>query len=212
MKRLSGEVSMNTNVQELDPTTNLDLSGDQLREMLYKMHLIRAFEEAAFEQYAAGKVHGTMHLAIGQEATGVGSIAALRPDDQIASTHRGHAHGTCHAQLGTLPQDGREGPARDEADERVYRGGQGVGEGHQHNGGRGAGDQKGRDDEDLEAGRRPTEAPQGKTGDPRALPRDTVVEPSGDARADLLTIVSGGRASLAALGASRSLLLGPTVA
>ncbi|MCB9102427.1 MAG: dehydrogenase [Anaerolineales bacterium] len=66
--------------------------------MLYKMYLIRTFEEAAFEQFAAGKVHGTMHLAIGQEATGVGTIAALRPDDQIASTHRGHAHAIAKGQ------------------------------------------------------------------------------------------------------------------
>lgn len=89
---------MKTNVQKLDATTEIDLSPDQLREMLYKMYLIRAFEEAAFEQFAAGKVHGTMHLAIGQEATGVGAIAALRPDDQIASTHRGHAHAIAKGQ------------------------------------------------------------------------------------------------------------------
>ena len=81
-----------------DPTTEIDLSADQLRQMLYKMHLVRAFEEAAFEQFAAGKVHGTMHLAIGQEATAIGSIASLRPDDQIASTHRGHAHAIAKGQ------------------------------------------------------------------------------------------------------------------
>ena len=62
---------MSTNQKEQDAATELDLSADQLREMLYKMYLIRAFEEAAFDQFAAGKVHGTMHLAIGQEATGV---------------------------------------------------------------------------------------------------------------------------------------------
>lgn len=89
---------MNVNVQELDTTTDIDLSADQLRDMLYKMHLIRAFEEAAFAQFAAGKVHGTMHLAVGQEATAVGAIAALRPDDQIASTHRGHAHAVAKGQ------------------------------------------------------------------------------------------------------------------
>lgn len=51
-----------------------------------------AFEEAAFEQYGAGKAHGTMHLCIGQEATAIGAIAALRVDDLITSTHRGHGH------------------------------------------------------------------------------------------------------------------------
>ena len=89
---------MDPKITTLEASTRLDLSAEQLREMLYKMHLIRAFEEAAFEQYAAGKVHGTMHLAIGQEATGVGSIAALQPDDQIASTHRGHAHAIAKGQ------------------------------------------------------------------------------------------------------------------
>ena len=89
---------MDTNVTEQNAIIEIDLSADQLRNMLYKMYLIRAFEEAAFEQFAAGKVHGTMHLAIGQEATAVGSIATLRPDDQIASTHRGHAHAIAKGQ------------------------------------------------------------------------------------------------------------------
>lgn len=89
---------MSIKEQEQDVTTELDLSADQLREMLYKLYLIRAFEEAAFEQFSVGKVHGTMHLAVGQEATGVGAIAALRPDDQIASTHRGHAHAIAKGQ------------------------------------------------------------------------------------------------------------------
>ncbi len=89
---------MSTKEKDQDAATELDLSADQLREMLYKMYLIRAFEESAFDQFAAGKVHGTMHLAIGQEATGVGSIAALLPDDQIASTHRGHAHAIAKGQ------------------------------------------------------------------------------------------------------------------
>jgi 2-oxoisovalerate dehydrogenase E1 component len=61
-------------------------------EIYYRMLLTRAFEEAAWQQYGLGKVHGTMHLCVGQEAVGIGAIAALRPDDYIVSTHRGHAH------------------------------------------------------------------------------------------------------------------------
>lgn len=76
----------------------IDLSPDQLTEMLYQMYLIRAFEEAAFQQYAAGQVHGTMHLFIGEEAVAVGAMAALRPDDQITSTHRGHGHAIAKGQ------------------------------------------------------------------------------------------------------------------
>jgi pyruvate dehydrogenase E1 component alpha subunit len=56
------------------------------------MYTIRTFEEMAEQLYALGKVHGTMHLSIGMEASAVGAIAALRPDDYILSTHRGHGH------------------------------------------------------------------------------------------------------------------------
>jgi pyruvate dehydrogenase E1 component alpha subunit len=59
---------------------------------LRQMRRIRAFEEQAEKSYMAGKIHGTMHLSIGQEAAAVGSIGALAPDDYILSTHRGHGH------------------------------------------------------------------------------------------------------------------------
>lgn len=81
-----------------DSTTEIDLSVEKLREMLYQMYLIRDFEEAAQQQYYAGKVHGTMHLFIGEEAVAVGACAALRPDDQITSTHRGHGHAIAKGQ------------------------------------------------------------------------------------------------------------------
>jgi pyruvate dehydrogenase E1 component alpha subunit len=60
--------------------------------MLQKMCEIRYFEEKAEELYVRGQVHGTMHLSIGQEASSVGSIAALRPEDLIIHHHRGHGH------------------------------------------------------------------------------------------------------------------------
>lgn len=68
------------------------LSTDQLIAMLRTMLLIRAFEEKADELFSLGKVHGTMHLSMGQEAVATGVCAALRPDDYILSTHRGHGH------------------------------------------------------------------------------------------------------------------------
>jgi pyruvate dehydrogenase E1 component alpha subunit len=76
----------------------LDLPRERLIEWLYQMHLIRAFEETVEQLYAAGKMHGTMHLSIGQEAVAVGAIAALRPDDYITSTHRGHGHAIAKGQ------------------------------------------------------------------------------------------------------------------
>ncbi|GAB4445170.1 MAG: alpha-ketoacid dehydrogenase subunit alpha/beta [Anaerolineae bacterium] len=74
------------------------LPRERLTGMLYQMYLIRAFEEAAHQLYLAGKVHGTMHLYVGEEAVAVGAIAALRPDDWITSTHRGHGHAIAKGQ------------------------------------------------------------------------------------------------------------------
>ncbi len=68
------------------------LDRETLRTALHRMHLIRKFEEVAEASYARGLIHGTMHLSIGQEASAVGSILALRADDYILSTHRGHGH------------------------------------------------------------------------------------------------------------------------
>jgi len=70
----------------------MTLSEAKKRELLRQMYTIRAFEEKAEQLYTLGKIHGTMHLSIGMEASAVGSIAALRPDDLILSTHRGHGH------------------------------------------------------------------------------------------------------------------------
>jgi TPP-dependent pyruvate/acetoin dehydrogenase alpha subunit len=68
------------------------LTAADFREALRKMHLIRYFEEKAESLYALGKIHGTMHLSIGQEASAVGACLALKPEDTILSTHCGHGH------------------------------------------------------------------------------------------------------------------------
>jgi pyruvate dehydrogenase E1 component alpha subunit len=72
----------------------MDQPGDLSlqHKMLKLMHTIRAFEEKAEELYALGKIHGTMHLSIGMEASAVGAVLALKPDDLMLSTHRGHGH------------------------------------------------------------------------------------------------------------------------
>jgi len=69
-------------------TANKDLA----RSLLRQMYLTRAFEEQAERSYMEGKVHGTMHLSIGQEASAVGSISTLNTGDYILSNHRGHGH------------------------------------------------------------------------------------------------------------------------
>jgi pyruvate dehydrogenase E1 component alpha subunit len=68
------------------------LDAETIVDALYRMCLIRAFEEKAESLYAMGRIHGTMHLSIGQEASAVGACLALQPDDYILSTHRGHGH------------------------------------------------------------------------------------------------------------------------
>lgn len=69
-----------------------DLSTDALREMYMKMLYTRRFEEKVAYFFSRGMVHGTTHLCIGQEASAVGAIAALKPDDWMTATHRGHGH------------------------------------------------------------------------------------------------------------------------
>ncbi|GAC1393010.1 MAG: pyruvate dehydrogenase (acetyl-transferring) E1 component subunit alpha [Ktedonobacteraceae bacterium] len=68
------------------------LTRTQLLEMHYKMALLRRFEEKSAEEYTRGKIGGFMHLYIGQEAIGVGSITTLRPDDKILCSYREHGH------------------------------------------------------------------------------------------------------------------------
>ncbi|MBI4589646.1 MAG: thiamine pyrophosphate-dependent dehydrogenase E1 component subunit alpha [Candidatus Rokubacteria bacterium] len=65
---------------------------DQLLEMYTAMVRIRRFEERVRELYANGRIPGFIHLSIGQEAVAVGVCAALRRDDYLLSTHRGHGH------------------------------------------------------------------------------------------------------------------------
>lgn len=64
----------------------------ELKEIFYKMLIIRRFEEKAAEMYARGKIGGFLHLYIGQEAVGVGAISALREDDYVISAYREHGH------------------------------------------------------------------------------------------------------------------------
>jgi acetoin:2,6-dichlorophenolindophenol oxidoreductase subunit alpha len=57
-----------------------------------RMLLIRRFEEEMHRLFLRGEVHGTTHLAAGQEAIPVGVCQVLRPDDYVAGTYRGHGH------------------------------------------------------------------------------------------------------------------------
>ncbi len=70
----------------------MHVSPESQREMLRTMQTIRRFEERASAEYHAGNIYGVVHCYVGEEAVAAGVCAALNPDDQIISTHRGHGH------------------------------------------------------------------------------------------------------------------------
>jgi pyruvate dehydrogenase E1 component alpha subunit len=70
----------------------MDLTRDQQLAMHRSMVRIRLFEETAGKLMETGRMPGFLHLYVGQEAVAVGVCEALRVDDYISSTHRGHGH------------------------------------------------------------------------------------------------------------------------
>jgi len=95
---------------------------DALLTMYASMVRVRLFEERVRELFQHGRIPGFLHTSVGQEAVAVGVAAALRPDDYVLSTHRGHGHliakggslrglmaelygkanGVCHGKGGTM--------------------------------------------------------------------------------------------------------------
>jgi len=88
------------NVGALKPSTDQALTGaqsttDERERWLHayeQMLKIRIFEEHVNELYTSAKMPGLAHLYSGEEAVAVGVCEALRRDDYITSTHRGHGH------------------------------------------------------------------------------------------------------------------------
>src|SRR5881398_3160811 len=73
---------------------------EQSLHMYRQMAKIRAFEEQVNELYKSAKMPGLAHLYVGEEGVAVGVCEALRRDDIITSTHRGHGH--CLAKGATV--------------------------------------------------------------------------------------------------------------
>ena len=69
-----------------------DLPADKRSEWYRQMSLIRAFEREIISLNKAGLIPGTAHLYIGMEAIAVGACAAMKEEDLLTSTHRGHGH------------------------------------------------------------------------------------------------------------------------
>src|SRR4030065_2390085 len=66
------------------------MKRDDLLKMFCLMVKIRRVEKRLLDIFAQGKIPGFIHVSIGQEAVPVGVCSALRPDDYISNTHRGH--------------------------------------------------------------------------------------------------------------------------
>jgi acetoin:2,6-dichlorophenolindophenol oxidoreductase subunit alpha len=80
---------MDTETKSCSPVV---LEKDKRIDLYRQMLTIREFEEQAQDLYTRAVIGGILHLSIGQEAVAVGACAALRSDDYITSTHRGHGH------------------------------------------------------------------------------------------------------------------------
>jgi pyruvate dehydrogenase E1 component alpha subunit len=67
-------------------------NADELKHYYYQMLLLRRFEERTSEMYVKAKIGGYCHLNLGEEATIVGLMAALTPDDYIFTNYREHGY------------------------------------------------------------------------------------------------------------------------
>ncbi|MER8716650.1 thiamine pyrophosphate-dependent dehydrogenase E1 component subunit alpha [Mesorhizobium sp. M1295] len=70
----------------------MQLNGDRRLEAYRRMLRIRRFEEEGMRQFKAGRIPGSFHASVGQEAAIVGACVALREDDAMTGTHRSHGH------------------------------------------------------------------------------------------------------------------------
>src|SRR5215211_3613817 len=74
-----------------DPSVARYKRAEHLK-MLEQMQLIRHFEEKAAEQYTRARIGGYIHLNVGEEASVVGAVSALRETDYVIGSYRTHGH------------------------------------------------------------------------------------------------------------------------
>ena len=68
------------------------LDAPRGQRYLLDMLRVRRFEEQAAALYAAGKIHGFLHLYVGEEAVAAGALPELGPEDSVFATYREHGH------------------------------------------------------------------------------------------------------------------------
>jgi TPP-dependent pyruvate/acetoin dehydrogenase alpha subunit len=74
------------------PEAAAGITAERALRMYRKMAAIRLFEEQVSDLFTRALMPGLAHLYMGEEAVAVGICEALRADDYITSTHRGHGH------------------------------------------------------------------------------------------------------------------------
>lgn len=79
-------------VEEAAPSGLEHENVEDLKHYYYQMLLIRRFEERTSEMYVKAKIGGYCHLNLGEEATIVGLMAALKPEDYIYTNYREHGY------------------------------------------------------------------------------------------------------------------------
>ncbi len=84
-------MELRTTVSE-EEKRSLLAQKDELLELYHRMLLIRRFEEKVGEMYTRAKMGGYVHLNIGEEATVVGAVSALGPQDYLFTSYREHGH------------------------------------------------------------------------------------------------------------------------
>ncbi len=85
-----------------------ELTKEELLTCLRQMEEIRAFEDNIADLLGRAVLKGASHLYAGEEAVAVGTIAALRDDDLVTSTHRGHGHAHAHGDRHAGTDEGRQ--------------------------------------------------------------------------------------------------------
>ena len=68
------------------------IGRDRILDLYKKTLRIRRFEEKVDELFRQGRITGAVHTSVGQEAVAVGVAEALKEDDLVIATHRGHGH------------------------------------------------------------------------------------------------------------------------
>jgi len=84
------------------------LTKEELIGYLRQVMEIRALEDNIANLLSKAVLKGASHLYAGQEAVAVGAVSALRDDDLITSTHRGHGHAHAHGDKAAKTPDAKQ--------------------------------------------------------------------------------------------------------